>query len=234
MIASFLHNFIFIKTKKTAGTTVEMVLAPACGPDDIITPLGVLDEMARGKGEPLCRNFADPGIEDAARYAITSGSRRQMKSLKSLIHRTEFYNHMPASEIRDKLPKRFWLKAYKFTVERHPYEKAVSQAYFGYKDSEPFGTYLDRFVRRGKYSSFEMYSIDGEVVVQDFLRQERLADDLQAMAWKLGIPIANEIPRAKSGSRADRRPAREILSDGQKEIVYGFCKKEFELLGYEP
>ena len=234
MIASFLHNFIFIKTKKTAGTTVEMVLAPACGPDDVITPLGVQDELARGNGAPLCRNFADPGIEDAARHAIASGSRQQLKSLKSLISNTEFYNHMPAWEIRRKVSKRLWNKGYKFTVERHPYEKAVSQAYFGYKSSEPFETHLDRFIRTGKYSSYDMYSIDGEVVVQDFLRQERLADDLRMMAWKLDIPIADEIPRAKTRSRADRRPAREILSDAQKEIVYGFCRKEFELLGYEP
>jgi hypothetical protein len=44
MIVSYLHKFIFIRTKKTAGTTVEMTLAPACGPDDIITPLGTWDE----------------------------------------------------------------------------------------------------------------------------------------------------------------------------------------------
>ena len=39
MIVSYLHNFIFIKTKKTAGSAIEMALAPLCGPDDIITPL---------------------------------------------------------------------------------------------------------------------------------------------------------------------------------------------------
>jgi hypothetical protein len=41
MIASRLHNFIFIKTMKTAGTSIEMALSPHCGPDDILTPISV-------------------------------------------------------------------------------------------------------------------------------------------------------------------------------------------------
>lgn len=40
MIASYKCNFIFIKTRKTAGTSVELALGEHCGPDDIITPIG--------------------------------------------------------------------------------------------------------------------------------------------------------------------------------------------------
>jgi hypothetical protein len=35
-------------------------------------------------------------------------------------------------------------------------------------------------------------------------------------------------------TRADKRPAREILSDEQKDIIRMVCREEFELLGYEP
>ena len=38
MIASFSCRFIFLKTRKTAGTSVELALSPACGPEDIVTP----------------------------------------------------------------------------------------------------------------------------------------------------------------------------------------------------
>lgn len=234
MIASFLHNFIFIKTKKTAGTAVEMALAPACGPNDIVTPLGVKDELARGRGEALCRNFSDDiGVEESLREAIANGKRHMLRAFKSFIGASDFYNHMPASELKEKLPGRFWRKAYKFTVERHPYEKAISQAYFGFPGGEPFPAYLDRFLRTGKYASFELYSIGGEVAVNDFLRQERLADDLKMLAWKLDIDLPAQVPRSKTRSRADKRPAREILTDAQKEVVYGFCRREFDLLGYE-
>jgi hypothetical protein len=235
MIASFLHNFIFIKTRKTAGTAVETVLASVCGPDDIITPLGIKDEVARCNPDPICRNFAtDPALEAAIRKAVRDGKRRSMRGAKTAIRKADFYNHISAAEIRAKLPPAFWTGAHKFTVERHPYEKAVSQAYFNYAKDEAFEPYLDRFIRKGRYTSFELYSIDGEVVVSEFLRQETLEDDLRRMAARLNLPLADEIPRNKSGSRADRRPAREILTDAQKEIVYGFCRKEFELLGYDP
>ena len=37
MIVSHKNRFIFLKTRKTAGTSIEISLRPYCGPDDIIT-----------------------------------------------------------------------------------------------------------------------------------------------------------------------------------------------------
>lgn len=37
MIVSHLHRFVFIKTRKTAGSSIEAALAPYLGPDDIVT-----------------------------------------------------------------------------------------------------------------------------------------------------------------------------------------------------
>lgn len=33
------HRFMLIKTRKTAGTSVEIALSRSCGPDDIIRPI---------------------------------------------------------------------------------------------------------------------------------------------------------------------------------------------------
>ncbi len=38
VIVSHEHGFIFMKTRKTAGTSVEIALSRICGPDDVITP----------------------------------------------------------------------------------------------------------------------------------------------------------------------------------------------------
>ncbi len=39
MICSHVHKFVFIKTTKTASTSIEMGLERFCGPQDIVTPI---------------------------------------------------------------------------------------------------------------------------------------------------------------------------------------------------
>jgi hypothetical protein len=39
MIISHQHRFIFVKTLKTAGTSLEVFLSQHCGPDDVVTPI---------------------------------------------------------------------------------------------------------------------------------------------------------------------------------------------------
>jgi hypothetical protein len=39
VIVSHRHRFIFVKTLKTAGTSIEVFLSQICGPDDIVTPI---------------------------------------------------------------------------------------------------------------------------------------------------------------------------------------------------
>jgi hypothetical protein len=51
MIISHKHKFIFLKTRKTASTSTEFALNEICGPDDVVTPVGVIDETKRtGRG----------------------------------------------------------------------------------------------------------------------------------------------------------------------------------------
>lgn len=52
MIISHRHRFIFIKTMKTAGTSLEVFLSQLCGEDDIVTPFGRAEPGHRP------RNFA--------------------------------------------------------------------------------------------------------------------------------------------------------------------------------
>ena len=47
MIYSELHNFLFLKGRKVAGTSFEVALSKICGPDDVITPITPIDEQQR-------------------------------------------------------------------------------------------------------------------------------------------------------------------------------------------
>ena len=61
MIASRKHNFIIIKTMRTAGTSVELALGPYCGPRDVITPISISVDLQRLQDNGVTpRNFAMP------------------------------------------------------------------------------------------------------------------------------------------------------------------------------
>jgi hypothetical protein len=145
---------------------------------------------------------------------------------------------MRANQAHARVDRHFWNSALKLTVERHPYEKAVSFAFFfaakhNCKTAADFTAHLDKVIRAGDFVGFKHWAIDGKVAVDEFIRQESLQEDLARVGLRLGIAIPAELPRLKTRTRTDRRPAREILSGEQKEIVFARCREEFEILGYE-
>ena len=61
MIVSHQHRFIFIKTQKTAGTSIEMALSSICGATDIISAISPIDEKNRiNHGSRSAQNFYIP------------------------------------------------------------------------------------------------------------------------------------------------------------------------------
>lgn len=239
MIASYAHNFVFIKTRKTGGTSVEMYLSQHCGPEDVVTPLTFDDEWARSAqaGVLVARNFSPtPRLDVCLRSAFVAERKDEYHEIKAEIRkRGGFYNHMVASAIRRKLDRKFWKNAAKISVERHPYEKVVSRAYFNARlhPSVDIKEFIERAVLETR-ENIEMYSIWGRSVVTSMLRQERLEEDLAVLADKIGIPRPQHLPRAKSGYRHDQRKATEILTERQRKIVLSRHARTFALLGYEP
>ena len=59
MIISHKYKFIFLKTTKTAGTSVEISLSRFCGDDDIITPIDFADEAIRQLFGKKPQNYLD-------------------------------------------------------------------------------------------------------------------------------------------------------------------------------
>ena len=80
----------------------------------------------------------------------------------------------------------------------------------------------------------ELYTIDGEVVVDEIIRQEALEEDLARIARRLELRLPAVFPASEGEVRLDRRPAHEILTGEQKAIVRERFRTTFELLGYEP
>lgn len=214
MIASFAHDFIFVKTRKVGGTSLEIVLSSWCSGRDIVTPIPPEDEAIRAGFGGAPRNFRGP-----AGKAV-------------------FYNHMPAADIAATLPG-LWSRAFKFAVDRHPYEKVVSRAWWniGRRGGSPEAE-LEREINLAiasrSYLNFPLYCDGNRIIVDEVWRYEEMWDRLAALAKRLGQSIPEAPPRAKSGHRRDPRPAREVLSTGQRMRIAEDAGLEFELLGYEP
>ncbi len=214
MIISLKYNFIYIRTRKTASTSIHRALEQIRGPDEI---------CIRGN-YPVWSSVLKKGTPPPEEG---------------------FQTHVAAMEIKPYLRRKIWKRAFKFTSERHPYEKAVSLAFYfaSKKDkieergrkpvSEDFDEVLDLVIKFGRYASYPLYFIDDVPVVSDFIRHETLEADLKRITEKLGIDLP-PLPEFKTAVRMDRRPARDILTRAQKETVYKTCRPEFELLGYEP
>jgi len=101
MLISHKRRFIYLKTIKTAGTSIEIYFEQEC---------------------------ADPSIYNGPRHLIDEtcsewgvvGYRGQNVSGK------QWFNHMPAHEIREILGRKAWDSYFKFCVVRNPFDKLVS------------------------------------------------------------------------------------------------------------
>jgi len=239
MIASFSRNFIFVKTRKTAGTSIEIMLSQFCGADDILTPITPDDEMLRAaRGGVIAQNYSvNPALEAAYRDAVLRHDLNAAAESRALaLKKSRFYNHMPAVQVRDNVTADFWASAFKFTIERHPYEKVVSRAYWDMARQDnplPFDEMLDEVAYHGDYDDSGLYTEAGAIIVDQIFRQEDLPRAALEMCRAIGVE-GTTLERAKGHHRQDRRPARDILTEGQKQKIRERSAFSFDVLGYDP
>lgn len=239
MIASFSRNFIFIKTKKTAGTSAEIILGSWCSEEDICTPIGPASaELMRRSLGGLPRNFT-PDREGEARLhaAIESGNQRTIRERRRATKvLRQFGSHESARTVRSALPE-LWERAFKFAVERHPYEKCVSQAYMrvSANPARTFQEILEQVIARETYRGYALYTDwRRKVIVDEVVPFDSMWQRIGELGASFGRTMPEVLPRAKGTSRTDRRPAREILTGAQRRRIARAAAFEFELMGFEP
>jgi hypothetical protein len=223
MIISHKHRFIFVKTTKTAGTSVELALSRICGPDDVITPVAPADEAARREmgGRPA-QNFLVPfgAYRGADWWHLIAGNGRR-----------EYRNHTTAETIRRYVGHAVWTSYFKFSIERDPFDKAISRYYWSTQPPRPPLSEFLRTTRESHLSNWRIYAIDDRVAVDFVVRYERLAEDLSTVATRLGLPeIA--LPRAKAGHRESRAHYSSLLDADARARIELVCAREIAEFGY--
>jgi len=223
MLISHRHRFIFLKTQKTAGTAIEIALRGVMDPGDVITPISRADErINRALGQLGPRRFRAP------LQHYRSGDLWRVLSRGRLKKR--FYNHMPAAAVRAELPEAVWCDYLKISVERNPFDKAISSYYWRTRrQRQPISlaAYLQS-CPSGELSNWPVYTIDDQVVVDVMLRHEHLEQDLAALAERLRLerPLQLPVQRPKGQIRKDRRPWQEVLDPEGERRIRQVCARE--------
>ena len=226
MIVSHKHRFIFLKTAKTAGTSVEIALSEFLGPDDIVTPISAVDEAKRhGLGYPGPQNCAVP---------FQRFRRIDWKRFVTKGKRPEFFNHMPAALIRRYVGPQVWRDYFKFCFERNSYDKALSRYFWRTRDDAERRSMAAFFqsTPHSRISDWWLYTIDDEVAVDFVGRYEHLEEDLETVRRRIGLPHPIELPRAKGGHRPNRRPPSEVLTPEERALVEDHYAREIAAFGY--
>jgi hypothetical protein len=228
MIVSHEYRFIFLKTKKTAGTSIELALSRLCGADDVIPPITESDEALRAAGsEP--RNWRMHGWWQSRRPLF----KRSWLSVSAQDY--GFYNHMPAEEARALInDDKVWRSYFKFAFDRNPWDRQVSfyhHRYRGKADPPPFTDFIYND-RRARLNNYDIYSIGGEVAVDFVGRYESLEADLRHALDQLGLALDSELPRAKVGIRRSAAPYRDYYDGDTRAIVGDWYAREIKLLHY--
>jgi hypothetical protein len=226
MIISHEHKFIFLKTRKTAGTSIEISLSRFCGERDIITPISPADETLRQElSHRGPQNFRVPLLGHTPEGWMRLLRKRQ---------RDSYYNHISAEEVRSIVGARVWKRYFKFCFERNPWDKVVSWYYWRHP-REPRPS-LSAFIRSGKADtirSFDLYTIGGTVVVDRVCRFENLEREMDEVARIIGLPAPPDLPKAKAGYRANENSYRAALSQQDREGIASAYAREIAHLGYE-
>ena len=213
MILSHEHKFIFLRTKKTAGTSIELALSELCGPDDVITPLTREDEARRA------------GRRGAQNWRLHSWwkSPRLLKSawFKFSAKDYGFYNHIMAEEMRAHIDPAVWRSYFKFAFERNHWDRQVSLYYHRYREEDDrpdFATFIHKD-KKAHINNFGVYSIDGTLAVDFLGRFETLEKDLRFALEHVGLSTAEALPDAKTRFRPGSVPYRDHYDEETRNIV---------------
>ena len=239
MLVSHRKKFIFTKTRKTAGTSVESYFERYCMPEGEWQPSHTRQEYVSESGIIGYRGGDTTGYT--------------------------WFNHMPAARIRELVGNEIWNSYYKFTIIRNPFEKLVSDFWMlekfrkNYKLRKKIKCFIDSFFDQGdpidratgkteieRFRSWilkdgplqefdrDKYLIDGEECVDYFIYFESLYEGVKTVCKTLGIPFTPEqMPSYKAGIKNTQHPTEDYYDQETKEIVQNLFAWEINRFGYE-
>jgi len=233
MLISHKYKFIFIRTRKTAGSSFEKDISKILPKIDVVVPY-----IPKNTGYHTSF-FQDPFRKIVWKYLPLWELYRFLPGkLRYIIYGDDLLWgwHMPATHVKKLIGEEIFNSYFKFCVEREPVDKCISM--YWYKKNRY--VIFDRRAFRGV--SWEEYicnpiAVDtnlwtdeaGDLMVDRILRYENLDEEIRQVARELGIPFEG----IKSRIHADKRRPGIKVSEEQREKIYQAFAESNRHTGYK-
>ena len=236
------HDFVYLKSAKTAGTAIESHILT-------MTDLGgdiwhTADDI-RKHGLPLCNRHIVLGS--------VGGTLRTWPDVPLLTRLAPYRFHVQEHHWAESLAARlgaFWTRSLKATSVRNPWDIMVS-AWSWRRDGRhgkavPISAAFDEWTRaclsgdpewQARIDAYDprvlmhpYLFIDGELAVDVVIRQERINDGLAELEKRLGVCVPPIAVREKASNR--KRDFRSYYSDELAESVGDYFADLVSRFGY--
>lgn len=222
MLLSHDKQFIFLKTVKTASTSIEQYLQKYCTK----TYYDFSNEY-----EDFSHKESSSGIITPPLF-YTNDIGETVRS--------DYWDHMTATELGFKLSSEIWDNYFKFAVVRNPFDKILSIFYFIIRNDcvgsnipiqGLFEYHLPNILNESLYADSMIYTINGELILTDIIRYETLQKDFERVCNKLRIDNG-VLPKINSQYRPKAIKCKDVYSEYSKRLVSEKFSFEIETFGY--
>lgn len=248
MILSKKHKFLYIKGRKVASTSMEVMLSAICGSEDIITPITPIDELQRlkSKGRSAQNYGADEAQLDEYLKKLLSAELAQVGEMKA--PKGNYNNHMSYSRIKNlygEIPDDYLV----FAVDRCPYRKLISKANMklNFQKYKKSGTQMTTSPEDIKAQISEIIETDDLKTVKNInlyrdksgklmakiLKYENLAAEIDRLMAELNISDYPKMEHLKKGLSSNNLDLNDYFTKEQIKIINDEYHDEFEAYGYE-
>ncbi|MBK5927017.1 hypothetical protein [Rhodobaculum claviforme] len=240
MLISHHHRFVFLKPRKTAGTTAELALSPFLHPGDLATPIQACEEALRA-------------VPTGVRVDTIHGHWPEGWPVGWPLRLRDHSTLARAEAMMGRA-----IAGYRIvSMLRHPWDRAVSQFFWSMRHTDirrrpsaaqarafraftrrwgPSG-WRDRVLGRERQRALDnsgLYVTRGRCRAGFLIRFEHLAEDLAALQGWLGLP-GRPVPmvHTKGGLRGDGGDWRALYDRATRDLVARACAREIALGGYD-
>ena len=258
MFISFKKKYIFMHSRKTAGSSITVLLNKDIGPKDI--QIGAWPDAIEAGGKynhhsiSIIKGNLNQIIKESIKHSlfkkkIAINHNSINKSIKKYAFKEYgLTNGAHSSAIQVKFfAKEYWDTFFKFAFVRNPWDHAISDYYWKVKNRNiknvDFKEFLFRLAdphrldkektRPSIITNWSIYTINDKVALDFIGRYENLEKDLKKIENIIGVKLNINSIWSKSNIRKKNKSIADYYDEESIELVRQIYKKEIEEFNYQ-